>query len=186
MLLVGAAACSNDGRTLAPTRPGQTTTTTVASSAPVTAPGVFSLSSADVGDGGVLPAQFTCTGTGTSPSLIWASTPAAEELALVVRDRNAEGYVHWIVTAIAPTATGFARGAVPGAAAPQVNSAGTTGWTAPCPPKGSGRHVYDFVLHVLPGPLKVDPAMPAPDLAARIEAASTHQARMAVSVTAAS
>jgi len=183
LLLVGAAACSSDGRTLAPIQPGQTTTTRAPVTAISGAPLVFSLSSPDVADGGVLPDRFTCSGAGLSPSLKWAATPTAEELALVVRDRNANGFVHWIVTHIDRTIISFGSAAVPESAVQQVNSTGALGWLAPCPPAGSGRHIYDFVLHVLNAPIKVDPSMPAVDVASRIEAASIAQARMSVSVS---
>jgi Raf kinase inhibitor-like YbhB/YbcL family protein len=182
VLLLGGAACSHDGRTLAPVRPGQTTTTR-APAAVGTTPTVFTLSSDDVVGGGLLPDRFTCTGEGISPSLRWAAVPAAEELALVVRDRDADGFVHWIVTGISPVVTGFGESGVPEGATEQVNSTGAPGWFAPCPPAGSGKHVYEFVLHTLAGPVSIDPALPAADVAARIEAASTAQASMSVSVS---
>jgi Raf kinase inhibitor-like YbhB/YbcL family protein len=181
-LLLGGAACRHDGRTLAPTRPDQTTTTRAPSTLG-TAPTVFTLSSDDVAEGGVLPARFTCAGEGVSPSLRWAATPAAVQLALVVRDRDAGGFVHWIVTGIDPTVTGVGESGVPEGATEQVNSTGAPGWFAPCPPAGAGRHVYEFVLHALAAPITIDPSLPAADVAAKIEAASTAQAKMSVSVT---
>jgi Raf kinase inhibitor-like YbhB/YbcL family protein len=182
VLLLGGAACSHDGRTLAPIRPGQTTTTRAAA-AVVTAPTVFTLSSDDVAGGGVLPDRFTCTGEGISPSLRWAATPAAKELDLVVRDRDADGFVHWIVTGIDPTVTGFGEAGVPEGATEQVNSTGAPGWFAPCPPAGSGKHVYEFSLHALAAPLAIDPSLSAADVATKIESASTAHATMSVSVS---
>jgi Raf kinase inhibitor-like YbhB/YbcL family protein len=180
-LVLATTACSSDGRTLAPIKPGQTTTTQATTLAS-TAPTVFTLSSDDVIDGGVLPDKFTCNGQGTSPNLRWAAAPAGQQLALVVRDRDAAGYVQWIVTGIGPTLTGFGPSAVPEGATEQVNSQGAIGYLAPCPPKGAGRHVYDFVLHALATPVSIDPTMPAADVAKAIETASTAQARLSVSV----
>jgi Raf kinase inhibitor-like YbhB/YbcL family protein len=182
VLVLGGAACRHDGRSLAPTLPDQTTTTRAPSTLGTT-PTVFTLSSDDVAEGGVLPARFTCSGEGVSPSLRWAATPAAVQLALVVRDRDAQGFVHWIITGIDPTVTGFGVAGVPEGATEQVNSTGAPGWFPPCPPAGSGRHVYDFVLHALSAPVTVDPSTPAADVAAKIEAASTAKATMSVSVT---
>jgi Raf kinase inhibitor-like YbhB/YbcL family protein len=182
VLLLGGAACSNDGRTLAPVRPGQTTTTR-APAALDTTPTVFTLSSDDVAEGGVLPDRFTCSGEGISPSVRWAAVPAAQELALVVRDRDAGGFVHWIVTGISPVVTGFGEAGVPESATEQVNSTGAPGWFAPCPPAGSGKHVYEFVLHALASPVSIDPSLPAAEVAARIEGESTAQATMSVSVS---
>src|SRR5689334_20787061 len=60
--LLAVGACSHDGRTLAPTRPDQTTTTTGvpeigATGDPIT---TFTLVTDVVEDGGELPVRFTC------------------------------------------------------------------------------------------------------------------------------
>jgi hypothetical protein len=114
LLLV--AACSHDGRTLAPNRPGQTTTTSVVPAIGATADGstALTLVTDAVADGGELPAKYTCYGERSSPPLRWANVPAdATQLALVVRDRDAGGAVHWMVTGIDPTTQGFGEGGVP-------------------------------------------------------------------------
>jgi Raf kinase inhibitor-like YbhB/YbcL family protein len=185
-LVLGAstAACAHDGRTLAATLPGQTTTTKAPSTASSLPSTVFTLSSPDVADGGVLPERYTCTGEGLSPALQWANTPPAQELALVVRDRDAHGFVHWIVTGIDPTTQSFGEAGLPETAQEQVNSTGVLGWLAPCPPAGSGHHVYQFTLHALGAPVQIDPALPAADAASRIEAASLGAALLSVSVDA--
>jgi Raf kinase inhibitor-like YbhB/YbcL family protein len=185
-LAAAVAACSHDGRTLAPIRPGQTTTTTTAASldSASSVPATFSLTAEGADDGGELPAAHTCFGDGTSPALHWANVPAdAQQLALVVRDRDADGFVHWLVTGIDPTAAGFPQGGVPASAVEQVNTTGSIGWEAPCPPAGGGRHVYDVVLHVLTQPVDIDPGLPAEDAATLVEKASSAQAHLAFTVT---
>jgi Raf kinase inhibitor-like YbhB/YbcL family protein len=179
LLAVVAPACRHDGRALAPVKAGQTTTTSTAP-AP-TAPTVFTLSG-PVPDGSVLPADFTCKGAGASPPLTWAAAPAAAQLALVVRDENADGYVHWIVTGISPTLGSFPQGGIPNGAADQVNSQGALGYQPPCPPTGSGRHLYVFTLYALPAAPQIDPATPAPDVAKMIEQRASAQAAFTVSV----
>jgi Raf kinase inhibitor-like YbhB/YbcL family protein len=171
--VLATAACSHDGRTLAPVRPGQTTTS---EPAPTVTAATFSLESESFTDAAEIPDRFTCFGAGVSPALGWAQPPQGTELALVVRDRDANGYVHWIVTGIDPTITGFGEGAVPEGAVEQVNMTGAIGYLAPCPPAGFGRHIYDFTLHVLGAPIVIDPEAPATDVAAQIEAASVGQA----------
>jgi Raf kinase inhibitor-like YbhB/YbcL family protein len=185
LALLAAASCSHDGRTLAPPSPDQTTTTrppaTVGSA---DASAVFSFGTDAAADGDELPARHTCDGDGVSPELHWSNVPVdATSLAIVVRDRDADGFVHWLVTGIDPSLDGFAEGAVPEGAVEQVNTTGAIGWTPPCPPPGSGRHVYDFVLHVLPTPVDIDPALPADEAARLVEDASTEEAPFAVSVT---
>ncbi|MEX2293333.1 MAG: YbhB/YbcL family Raf kinase inhibitor-like protein [Acidimicrobiales bacterium] len=167
------AACdSGDGRSLAPLDPDPTI-------APVTQPPaleVFSLSSVAFSEGGAIPALYTCAGTSISPDMAWASAPQAAELALVVRDLNADGFVHWVITGIDPAAQSFAAGALPEGAQELQNSDGSIGWFAPCPPAGGGEHLYQFVLHAVPDPLDLDADEPAERAAAAVEAASTDQA----------
>lgn len=174
------AACdSGDGRSLAPLRPDQTMPTVTQP----TAVEVFSLSSVAFADGTEIPELYTCAGTGISPDLAWASAPAAAELALVVRDLNADGYVHWVVTGIDPSAQGFAADALPEGATEARNSDGSLGWFLPCPPAGDGEHLYQFVLHALATPLALDPDLTADEAATAIESASIAQAVLTGSFT---
>jgi Raf kinase inhibitor-like YbhB/YbcL family protein len=180
-----AVACSSsDGRSLPPPDPRNTTTSV---SAPVVGQPsegdgdvveVFSLSSTAFVQGGVIPPRFTCAGDGVSPPLAWASTPEAAELALVVRDRDAGGFVHWVVTGIDPAVQGFGEGGLPEGAVEALNSTGTVGWSALCPPAGSGIHDYDFVLHALAAPLDLEAGLPAAEAAQRVESASTGAATL--------
>jgi phosphatidylethanolamine-binding protein (PEBP) family uncharacterized protein len=100
----------------------------------------------------------------------------------VVRDRDAEGFVHWLVTGIDPSTQAFGDGGLPEVAVEQVNSTGAIGWLAPCPPEGGERHIYDIVLHVLHAPVDIDPALPAAEAAAVVEEASVEEAPLAVTV----
>jgi Raf kinase inhibitor-like YbhB/YbcL family protein len=182
--LLALGACSHDGRTLAPPRPDQTTTTRPAPQLGSEASSVFAFGTTATEDGGELPAKHTCAGDGVSPELHWSDVPVdATSLAIVVRDRDADGFVHWLVTGIDPSLQGFGEGAVPEGAVEQVNTTGAIGWYAPCPPPGSDRHIYDFVLHVLPAPVDIDPALPADEAAQLVEEASTEEAPFAVVVT---
>ncbi len=190
MLAAAGIGCSSqDGRSLPAPDPSKTTTSV---STPVVAPPsldgdaaeVFSLASPAFANGGVIPEVHTCTGADISPQLQWSSTPPAAELALVVRDRDAEGFVHWVVTGIDPTVQGLGAGGVPETAVEAANDAGTLGWFGPCPPAGTGTHTYDFVLHALPEPLALEPGRPADEAAALVEGASSATAILSGVVTA--
>jgi Raf kinase inhibitor-like YbhB/YbcL family protein len=174
-------ACSeSDGRTLPPPGPAQTTTTP---STPViqTPLADFTLVSPSFLAGQVLPTEFTCTGAGTSPDLTWTGTPAdTAELALVVRDRAANGFLHWVVSGIDPSLSGFGRDGVPEGAVEATNGVGTVGWTPPCPPADSGAHSYEFTVHALPGSLALEPGTDGATAADLIEQASTAQANLIV------
>ncbi len=162
---------SDDGRTLRPLGADQTTTS-------VTQPPaleVFSMWSTAFEDGGEIPKRHTCAGN-VSPDLTWASTPAAVELALVVRDLDADGYVHWVLTGIDPAVQAIAAGSIPDGATAGANSTGTNGWFGPCPPENTGVHRYEFSLHALSEPSALDPDLSALDAAAAVESASIGRA----------
>jgi Raf kinase inhibitor-like YbhB/YbcL family protein len=178
-LLVGA--CSDDGRELAPVRAGQTTTSQPPPTVGTAASG-FVLTSDAFTDATELPDRFTCAGEALSPDLHWSGAPFGAEMAVVMRDRDAGGYVHWIVTNIDPTITGFGEAGVPEGAVEQVNATGAIGYLAPCPAEGSGRHIYDITLHALGSPITIDPAAPAADVAAQVESASIGQAPLSGTV----
>jgi Raf kinase inhibitor-like YbhB/YbcL family protein len=189
-LVAGAlGACSEaDGRALPPADPQLTTTSTstVPSLQPGTGDGgVFTLRSSAFGDGTTMPEELTCTGAGVSPDLSWTDTPAdAETLALVVRDRNAGAFVHWVVTGIDPSVQGIGEGGVPEGAVEGPNDAGTVGWLAPCPTAGSGTHTYEVALLALPGVVAIPPDANGQQAAALIEASASERAVLTGTVTA--
>lgn len=187
--VLGVACSSSDGRDLPAPDPSQTTTSV---SAPVVAQpseeaevtSTFVLTSSAFVDGGGIPEAHTCTGADFSPPLTWSGAPAAAELALVVRDRDADGFVHWVVTGIDPSVQGLGAGGVPEGAVEAMNSAGTTGWFGPCPPAGSGTHTYELVLHALPEPLGLAAGTAADEAATLVEGASSATATLTGTVTA--
>ncbi len=189
ILLAGVVvACSDtDGRALPPADPDRTTTTP---SAPVIQPptgeiDVFSLGSTAFTDGGVIPERLTCTGTGVSPDLSWTGTPLdAVELALVARDRDAGGFVHWVVTGIDPFVQAIGEDGIPENAVEGPNGAGTVGWLPPCPPAGTGTHTYEVVLLALPSVTEIPPGSSSEEAAALVEASASERAVLTGTVTA--
>lgn len=177
-LALAVVACGNDGRALRTPSPDQTTTTTVAAAGDDTAVDVGSasgeapvlqLTSPAFAEGGEIPLAHTCRGEDLPPALMWTGPPeGAVELALVVRDVDAEGFVHWVVAGIPPGAGGLEAGALPGGAVEAANDAGRPGWAGPCPP--SGRHHYEFRLYALAEPSGVLPGQAAGEAAGLVEA----------------
>jgi Raf kinase inhibitor-like YbhB/YbcL family protein len=100
-----------------------------------------------------VPKEFTCDGAGARPRLSWAGVPAqAVEVAVLVGDPDAPGgtFVHWTVWNLPHTSRGsVSSGALPPGAVEGANSAGGTGWTPPCPPKGAKPHHYVFGVYAL-------------------------------------
>jgi Raf kinase inhibitor-like YbhB/YbcL family protein len=117
-------------------------TTTTAAVVPTLAP--FSVQLPWAPDAAI-PARYTCTGTDerdVAPIVQWTGAPAETvELAVVMTDGSAGGFVHWIVTGIAPTVTGLPEAALPEGASMSLNSAGSATYLGPCPPAGIA-HTY--------------------------------------------
>ena len=178
-IALAAMACSSsDGRTLPPPDPHKTTTSV---SAPVVAQPsdggdggiveVFALYSAAFVEGTPIPTRYTCDGENISPPLDWIAAPPATELALVVRDRDAGGLVHWVVSGIDPLVQGLGEGGVPEGAVEAAD-----GWFGPCPP--SGTHAYVFTLHALLEPLALTAGLPADEAAQLVEGSSSSRATL--------
>ena len=121
------------------------------SSAPTAPTARLSVSSPAFAAGGTIPARFTCSGAGDRPALRFGGVPSgARELALLVIDPDAGGFVHWTVYGMDPATRAIAATGVPAGARQGKNSTGGTGWTPPCPP--SGTHRYQFELYWLRTP----------------------------------
>jgi Raf kinase inhibitor-like YbhB/YbcL family protein len=121
-----------------------TEATMAASASPTT---TFALTSTAFSPGGEIPRTYTCDGPGRSVPLTWSGVPSGTlELAVLVVDPDANGFVHWVAAGIAPSSPGLPDGASgsTGVGVEGRNGAGRTGWTGPCPP--SGTHHYQFTL----------------------------------------
>jgi Raf kinase inhibitor-like YbhB/YbcL family protein len=163
LVLVGVAAAGcgshEEGRRLAEPKPDQTTTTAAPGGSAGSGSGSWAaagtnskpalkLSSSAFADGATIPKQFTCRGADQSPPLQWGGVPEGTvELALVVRDVDIGGFVHWVIAAMDPQLGGIAQGAPPSGAVQANNAIGRPGYAGPCPP--SGTHHYEFRLYAL-------------------------------------
>lgn len=116
------------------------------------APASIAVRSSAFGSGQPIPRAYTCSGRGISPPLRWSGAPdAARELVLLMRDIDAPGgnFVHWVVAGIAPGTDSVAAGHAPPDSVQGVNSAGTVGYTPPCPPHGDRPHRYLITILAL-------------------------------------
>lgn len=174
-LVVVAGACGSSGRDLAEvpegvTAPPRSTSSTVP---PTVTPAVLTLTTDAWAPGGTIPATYGCDGEGTSPPLSWGGVPpGTSELALVVTDPDADGFVHWIVTGIAPTDGQVEAGAVPEGATQRTTTAGEAAWFPLCPPPGE-LHTYNVTLLAFDLPAEVPPGGGAADVVAALEAQAT-------------
>jgi Raf kinase inhibitor-like YbhB/YbcL family protein len=114
-------------------------------------PARLRITSTDFAANGTIPTRFTCAGAGDRPALRFGGIPnRAREVALLVIDPDAGGFVHWTVYGMAAGVRGIGATGLPHGAQQGRNSTGGTGWTPPCPP--SGTHRYQFELYWLRAP----------------------------------
>jgi Raf kinase inhibitor-like YbhB/YbcL family protein len=133
--------------------------------------GEFRITSPDLADGVVKPAQianvFGCTGGNVSPAVTWTDAPeGTQSFAVSLYDKDAptgSGFWHWVVVDIPADATGLPAGAggeganLPKGARTTRNDAGAKGFLGACPPGGQ---THDYILTVKA--LKVK-QLPVPD-----------------------
>jgi Raf kinase inhibitor-like YbhB/YbcL family protein len=135
-------------------------------SPPPTVPATIKVSTPAFKDGGTLPTRFTCDGKfgGVNPPLGWLNKPkGTKSQALILTDLDAPGgnFTHWTVWGMMGRTNGLDTD-IPPLGLPQgKNSAGTSKYAAPCPPKGSPPHRYEFVIYALKGPIALKAGAPA-------------------------
>ena len=158
-LLVVTAACGTSGRNMASPVPGATapprrpdpTTSTAIEQTPSTNE-LFTLSSTAIDTANAIGTEYTCDTVGNAPPFSWTNVPAGTvELALVIADPDAGGFIHWFVSKIDPTTTGLGPRFAPPGAVELKNSGGTTAYAPICPPPGKS-HTYEFTLYALDSP----------------------------------
>lgn len=177
-LAVGLAssACGTSGRELREPPPGATapprqqkSTGTVAASS-TTLGTVFALTTDAWAPFEEIPEQYTCDGDDLSPPLVISQIPPGTvELAIVVLDKDANDFVHWVIAGIDPSTTFIPAGAVPIGAVQAQASNGDIAWVGPCPPPGSGLHTYEFWLYALVEPSLITDGQDAASAIARLD-----------------
>jgi Raf kinase inhibitor-like YbhB/YbcL family protein len=198
------AGCGDDGQELRAPTSDQTTTsasTTSTTAAPATTEvaagtgagqdgagspttaATLRLTSPAFAEGQPIPSEYTCVGDDVSPPLAWTGVPpGTAELALIVRDPDADGFVHWVIAGLPPDVGGLARGRPPSDAVQELNDFGRHGWSGPCPP--SGTHDYEFRIYALAQPSGLAAGSDGAQAAEQLESA-TVLASAALSGTAA-
>jgi len=170
-LVVLAAACGSDADDDASSMTADDDATVSGDSQP------FEISSDAFEDGGTIPVRFTCDGADVSPRLFWTAVDEGRELALIVDDPDANGFVHWVVYGLPITARELPEDAPEGRQGVSgTNDFGKTGYGGPCPPEGAP-HQYDFTLLALSEPVDLRPRASAAELRDAIEGTVLEEAR---------
>jgi Raf kinase inhibitor-like YbhB/YbcL family protein len=149
-------------------------------SPPPSVPETMRLTSPAFKDGATIPTRFTCDGKlqGVNPPLAWSGRPRdTKSQALIVTDPNAPGgtFVHWTVWGMMDRTTALDAD-IPPLGLPQgENSAGTSKYAPPCPPKGANPHVYEFAVYALKEPIDAKPGAPSDEVIDKIKRAALAQ-----------
>lgn len=132
-----------------------------------------------------LPVRFACSayrgGAGVTPPLRWSGAPSSTAaFALLVDDPDASNgvYVHWVIANIDGHTTELVEGARPNGAVEGQNTAGTVGYTAPCPPKGEKPHHYRFTVYALSKKVSITPGASLADSLPKIAALAIGRGRL--------
>jgi len=105
------------------------------------------ISAPDFKHNSMIPAKFTCSGSGINPTFVVEEIPGnTKTLAFIMDDPDAPRgtFVHWVVYNIPPT-TKIEENSVPGIEG--TNTTGSVSYVPPCPP--SGTHRYFFKIYAL-------------------------------------
>ncbi len=134
-------------------------------------------------DGGPIPVAYTCVGQRQVPTIRWSGElRGATALAVIVDDPDAPRgtFVHRVVLDLPTSAVSLGADPPPGAHQ-ATNSAGTLGWTPPCPP--SGTHHYRFTVYGLSSPTGLADGVAATDAIGAIQSRAVVQGRLVGLVT---
>jgi len=151
----------------------------------------MTLTSADLAPGAAMPSRHVyprCGGQNISPALAWSRAPLGAKsfvLTMIDRDVRPAGWSHWIVVDLPPTTTGLTSGVrvLPNGARGIDSNFGETTYDGPCPPKGSGRHHYEFSIWALPKEtFAIAPDAPANDVTSALSKLALDHASLIVTV----
>jgi Raf kinase inhibitor-like YbhB/YbcL family protein len=107
----------------------------------------------------MIPMKYTCEGESINPQLHIEHVPSGTKtLAIIMHDPDAPipgGFTHWVAWNIDPNIKDIPENFQQGNQG--KNGSGKTGYTGPCPPKGT--HHYHFKVYALDSRLDLDPAI---------------------------
>jgi Raf kinase inhibitor-like YbhB/YbcL family protein len=168
---------------------GAVATVALVASVPSAASAAMQLSSPDLRAGAPMPTANIyprCGGRNVSPALAWSGAPkGTRSLALTMIDLTPKPHQwsHWIVVGLPLSTGGLPRGVqvLPAGARAIAGNFGDAFYDGPCPPAGSGVHVYQISIWALPTAApSIQPDAPADAVAATLAHRSLDHASLTV------
>ena len=96
---------------------------------------------------------YGCAGGNVSPQLSWQNPPSnTKSYAIICHDPDApkpNGWYHWLVINIPAKVNSIAKGGKIIDSLETVTDFGNIGYGGACPPKGHGKHRYNFTVYAL-------------------------------------
>jgi phosphatidylethanolamine-binding protein (PEBP) family uncharacterized protein len=145
----------------------------------------FALASPVVAEGGVLPAEHTCDGSGASPALTWSNVPAGTQaFALLMSTLPGDGSTkyNWVLRDIPGTARSLSKSSF-GVGIAGVGSDGPMAAYQPPCSQGPGAKVYTFTLFALSAAPSVSGTVDGATLRAALAGVTLAQATLNVNYT---
>ena len=142
LLSVVLAACSRDGRTLAPASPEQNESIAIAptDTAASLEPSESFAVTGPWTEGGDIDLAFTCYGRSVSPPLEISGQPSGTTtLAVLLHDVETPDVLLWTMANVAGGTVAIGEGATPPDVVVATNSDGNLGYQPPCPSSGERR-----------------------------------------------
>ena len=127
------------------------------------------------GDGGMIPAKYTCDGANISPLLQWEAVPEGTvSVALICDDPDAPmgTWVHWVLFNLPADTKELPEKfpddeTLPDGTRQGLTDFGNTGYGGPCPP--SGTHRYFFKIYALDSKIDIVSIVDKPELLKAME-----------------
>lgn len=144
----------------------------------------ISVISPEFSAGSRLPDRYTCHGAGMFPPLRWSGVPTtAAAVAVIVTDPDAPSgtYTHWVLFDVPAQVHELTPPRIPPQARQATNSAGTIGYTPPCPP--SGTHHYQFTIVGLRNRVELPDGAPLDQAIQQIQAGALARGTLVATVT---
>lgn len=137
------------------------------------------LTSNNFADQTPIPADYTCKGRNTNPSLHIETPPSGTQtLALIMYDPDAPSgnFTHWIMWNIPADTADIPENTVPASAVQGTNDFKLASYGGPCPPSGTHRYIFD--LYALDTKLTLPVTTTRQDLETAIRPHITDHARL--------
>lgn len=111
--------------------------------------GPFTLTSATVSEGGMIPEDHACPAPDVQPALEWINPPAGTQSYVLVLIDDTIDFVHWVAFNIPATTTSLAEAASDDMMLPQGASEANAYCRRYCGPCPGNRHTYTFRVYAL-------------------------------------